>query len=463
LTDYVFDFEKSALVILTFLFVYVNAKYSFELNINRRFRQLIGTTFVSSLAELMFYTSLNEFNYKATAFFLILFLVIELYMLFVFDVYVYTFGLKDNSPKNAKILKFRYKADFVTYLIMCAVLFMNIPGKFLYRVNVDNTVTLGRFYFFIPLMMLYFFGDVIIALILFHEDYSIKHTVLFVLFHLSIIVNSILPEVIFQRYILTHFLASIIELLIMTTFETADEQEIRRVIHSTRVLEMQLRGEIYDKTREIKMHNDRIRGLDNSLLEVLGAIIDAKDRYTSGHSKRVAAYSRLIAKRLGYDEDVQNKVYSMGILHDIGKVGVPNSIINKKGKLTDNEFAKVKTHTTVGAGILSKVTMEPELAEGARWHHERMDGKGYPDGLTEEYIPKLVRIIGTADAYDAMTSNRSYREALPQEVVRREIENGIGKQFDEEAGRVMLELIDEDKDYSMKESQKVNSDENEYL
>lgn len=463
MTDYIFDFEKSALVILTFLFAYVNAKYSFALKVNRRFRQLIEVTFVSSVLELMVYTSLNKFNYQATVVFQALYLIFEFYMFFVFDVYVYTFGLKDNSPKNAKILKFRYKADFATYLLFCLVILINIPGKFMYRVNADNTISPCRLYILLTIMMLYFFGDVIIALIVFRKDYSIKHTVLFVCFYLSIIANNMLLDLASLRYVFVHFLASIIELLIMTTFETADEQEIRRVIHSTRVLEMQLRGEINDKTREIKMHNDRIRGLNSSLMEVLGAIIDAKDRYTSGHSKRVAQYSRLIAKRLGYSEEIQGKVYSMGILHDLGKVGVPNSIINKQGKLTDEEFAKVKTHTVVGAGILSKVTMEPELAEAARWHHERMDGKGYPDGLTEEYIPKLVRIVGTADAYDAMTSNRSYRDALPQKQVRQEIEKGIGKQFDEEAGRVMLELIDEDKNYVMKESKKVNPDEDEYI
>ena len=141
----------------------------------------------------------------------------------------------------------------------------------------------------------------------------------------------------------------------------------------------------------------------------------------------------------------------MGLLHDIGKIGVPEAIINKNGKLTDEEFAKIKEHPSVGYEILRNVTELPTLATGARWHHERYDGRGYPDKLSGLDIPEEARIIAVADAYDAMTSNRSYRGLMPQEKVREQISNGRGSQFDPKFADVMLNMIDEDKDYKMHE------------
>jgi putative two-component system response regulator len=139
------------------------------------------------------------------------------------------------------------------------------------------------------------------------------------------------------------------------------------------------------------------------------------------------------------------------MLHDIGKIGIPNEIINKTGKLTDEEYEIIKTHPSIGGDILSNISEIPNIAIGARWHHERYDGKGYPDGLKGKNIPELARIIGVADAYDAMTSKRSYRDVLSQEIVRLEIKKGKGTQFDPVFAEIMLEMIDEDKNYDMHE------------
>lgn len=186
-------------------------------------------------------------------------------------------------------------------------------------------------------------------------------------------------------------------------------------------------------------------------MQSLAGAIDAKDRYTKGHSQRVAMYSREIAGRYGYDEEKQEDVYFAGMLHDIGKIGIPNEIINKTGKLTDEEYEIIKTHPSIGGDILSNISEIPNIAIGARWHHERYDGKGYPDGLKGKNIPELARIIGVADAYDAMTSKRSYRDVLSQEIVRLEIKKGKGTQFDPVFAEIMLEMIDEDKNYDMHE------------
>lgn len=189
-------------------------------------------------------------------------------------------------------------------------------------------------------------------------------------------------------------------------------------------------------------------------IRALAYTIDAKDRYTSGHSQRVADYSLAIAKRMGKSDKEQKIIYYAGLLHDVGKIRVPEDVINKAGKLTDEEFNQIKIHPISGFHILKDIYEDKELSFGAKFHHERYDGKGYPNGLSGENIPEIARIIGVADAYDAMASNRSYRNALPQEVVRSEIEKGRGTQFDPAIADIMLQMIDEDTDYTLCESER---------
>ena len=202
--------------------------------------------------------------------------------------------------------------------------------------------------------------------------------------------------------------------------------------------------------------NEQVYGkkVDEMNLQVVSALataIDAKDNYTNDHSSRVADYSRMIAERAGYSKAEQDEIYMMGLLHDVGKIGVPDEVINKPAKLTDEEFEKIKEHPVIGDGILKRIKERPKLATGARWHHERFGGGGYPDNLSGEDIPAEARIIAVADAYDAMTSRRSYRDVMPQDKVRAEIEKGMGTQFDPAFAGLMLEMIDEDTAYTMHE------------
>ena len=176
--------------------------------------------------------------------------------------------------------------------------------------------------------------------------------------------------------------------------------------------------------------------------DALAGAIDAKDTYTNGHSRRVAQYSLAIAKEIGKPAEECDKVYFAALLHDVGKIGIPIKILQKKGRLTDEEFAQIKEHSVVGGEILSNIKESPWISIGARYHHERYNGSGYPEGLKGEAIPEIARIIAVADAYDAMTSNRSYRNAIPQHIVREELVKGCGTQFDPEFAKVMLHLID---------------------
>lgn len=193
------------------------------------------------------------------------------------------------------------------------------------------------------------------------------------------------------------------------------------------------------------------REMVDQCIETLAYTIDAKDRYTKGHSSRVAKYARLIAQLLGRSEEECRQIYLAGLLHDIGKISITDDIINKVGKLSEDEYAQIRKHPERGAVILEKMKGIPYLQNGAKYHHERYDGNGYPVGLKGEEIPELARIIAVADAYDAMTSYRSYRPMMDQGEVKQELWKGISTQFDPVFARAMISLIDADVNYDMRE------------
>lgn len=216
-------------------------------------------------------------------------------------------------------------------------------------------------------------------------------------------------------------------------------------------LQNNLQQQVENRTKELNEEKNHSEKLLIEVTQALATTIDAKDRYTSGHSRRVAEYSKRIAELLGKDKKTQQEIYFIALLHDIGKIGIPDEIINKRDNLTEEEFNLMKKHPEIGYEILKNITTMPNLEIGVRWHHERLDGKGYPDKLSGDKIPEYARIISVADAYDAMTSNRSYRGYLPQSVARSELEKGSGTQFAPEIAAKMIEIIDADTEYKLHE------------
>ncbi len=177
-------------------------------------------------------------------------------------------------------------------------------------------------------------------------------------------------------------------------------------------------------------------------LKALTSSIDAKDPYTRGHSERVAFISRWIAEKIagqeGLDEEQIHRIYLAGLLHDIGKVGIDEAVLRKDGKLTEDELGDIKKHPAIGAGILSGIKQMRDIVPGILTHHERVDGKGYPNNLTGDQIPLIGKIICLADSFDAMTSRRTYRGAMTIQEAVGEIKKGLGKQFDEKIGSVFI-------------------------
>ncbi len=200
--------------------------------------------------------------------------------------------------------------------------------------------------------------------------------------------------------------------------------------------------EVAEHTKTITEQAKRLEIKNQETTLMLARVIDAKDSYTNGHSFRVSVYAVALARKLGWSAEEQSALHWEALLHDIGKVGVPDLVLNKPGRLTDEEFHAVKSHTEVGAEILQG---SPELsgaADVALYHHERYDGKGYPTGLAGKNIPAFARVVSIADSYDAMYSDRIYRKGLPKDVIRSELVKGSGTQFDPDYVKAFLELFD---------------------
>ena len=207
---------------------------------------------------------------------------------------------------------------------------------------------------------------------------------------------------------------------------------------------LQLEELMMDLEKKVEEKTKQIEQISFETIATIASMIEAKDSYTKGHSIRVSEYSARLAKKLGWGEEkIQNLKY-IALLHDIGKVGIPDSVLNKPGKLTEIEYGIIKSHTTIGGDILREIETIPDVSLGAKYHHERYDGKGYPEGLKGDEIPEVAKIICICDAYDAMSSRRVYREKLPVEVILKQFEEGKGTQFDANYTDVFLELIKED-------------------
>lgn len=190
----------------------------------------------------------------------------------------------------------------------------------------------------------------------------------------------------------------------------------------------------------VSFQRRKLRELFLGTLNALVKVLEAKDEYTLGHSRNVASLANAISKAMGLEETLRKKIIIAGHLHDIGKVGVRDDILRKPGPLTEGEFELVKKHPVISVEILSPVLKDTFIIPAVKHHHERMDGKGYPDGLKREEIPLGARILAVADAYEAMTSHRAYRKALPHKIALKEIEKNKGHHFDPEVVKIFLSL-----------------------
>ncbi len=357
-----------------------------------------------------------------------------LYFFMLFIPFLLTHYLVDLFINEGKLKKKPFLLGVCDYVFFIGLIFLVIaPFRHLYYyIDAENVYHRGSWH-----LLCYVFPFLIVFL---HEMVVIQYrkrlvrrfaVVLFACIALPI-VATIAQILLFRFFPIS--LTSITMSLVVIVFYTFALNFISAQAQHAKERELLFYKEA--RKKETEMFEETTEALANA--------IDAKDKYTSGHSIRVALYSRQIAREAHLPNQTCDQVYFAALLHDVGKIGVPLEIINKVGKLTDEEYEEIKKHPVLGYQILSSIQQAPYLAEGARYHHERYDVRGYPDGVKGVDIPVIARIIAVADAYDAMTSVRSYREPLTKQAVREELRRGIGAQFDPTFARIMLRLMDEE-------------------
>lgn len=231
--------------------------------------------------------------------------------------------------------------------------------------------------------------------------------------------------------------------LVLISFTLVAMVQYHRLVLRDNTYVDRLNAEVDKQTAVALERLKKLEEMSDEIVNTLAMAIDARDRYTNGHSFRVAAYSCAIAERLGWSGEEVHALRQEAMLHDTGKIGISDAVLNKPGKLSENEFENIKEHTTIGGKILGASGNLTAAADVARYHHERFDGSGYPSGLAGNNIPLHARVVTVADAYDAMRSDRVYRPGLPSGVILRELRNGRGTQFDPELLDVFLKMIDD--------------------
>ncbi|MBP5197744.1 MAG: HD-GYP domain-containing protein [Lachnospiraceae bacterium] len=360
-------------------------------------------------------------------FFLLLFVLFS-YSLYLEDVLSVEAGVKD-APKLLLFSK-------ICILIAVVMLVISQFGDFYYYFDENNIYHRANgFILCYSLPLIVMVSHLIIIYTHFRSDRRLLRTTL-ILFSVIPMITSVLQIMIYGISITNMTLAGLVFVLFTVTVRDLNSMMIK------------------SHKREVKLLKEEQGHIQQMLEQTTSALaeaIDAKDEYTHGHSRRVAEYSDMIAKKLGKTGEECRDIYLAALLHDVGKIGIPDDIINKTDKLSEREFSLIKSHPVIGSNILERITMSPKLRDGALYHHERYDGLGYPNGILGKDIPEVARIIAVADAYDTMTSKRNYRDCLPQKRVREELVKGKGTQFDPEIADVMIKLVDRDTDYTMRQ------------
>ena len=439
--EYNIYLELAAIFFLLIINVFLRINYVAKNEVNKEFRTLALFILVACVLDVTTAITISYGSYiprVVNLLFNTVYFMMNVAVGFQFTQYVSAYVY--NNKRNKAFL-----VNVVIFALCYLMLVVNLFTGIIFNFNSEGSYVHGVLYYFVYAFPYYFTLYSLGILVIHFKQFVLKQRISIIIFFITCMVGPLLQMIWFPDVLLSLFTIPIGLLICMFTLETPDYQNLMKTMGELDDLRQNLQ-------QEVERQTERSDHLTLQALKTLAVTIDAKDRYTNGHSVRVAEYARELVKRSGGSEQEQESIYYIGLLHDIGKIGVPDEIINKPSKLTQEEFNVIKSHPVIGADILRNISSElPGIEIGARWHHEKYAGGGYPDGLAGESIPKIARIISVADAYDAMTSKRSYRDVLSQEYVRNEFVEKSGVQFDPIYAKLMVEMIDEDKEYHMKE------------
>ncbi len=437
--NYRIEFDIAGLIIDFLIFMIVQKLYGTSSKNNRRFRSFLYVCIISGILDIV--TAYTFSNSLVIPGFVNLILNYAYLFTAFFTAYLVHEYLISNLEYESKLCTVLRKG--VLYLFL-TFLFVNLIFALLHEFDISNFILLfdfkGRTY---NKGLLFYLNFGLPCYYLFHAGYLLVFKGKFFtskqrylcasIFGFPLI--AVIIQVLMPEYLMTFFSYSAFTFVILFSLETPDFQQLK-------YLRENLEKEVQKQTSVAYERQLKIQKLSIEIVETLAQAIDEKDEYTNGHSQRVSKYSVLLANELGWTSERIENLRVSALLHDVGKIGIPDNILQKPGKLTDDEFKIIKSHAAKGGKILKNVSSLPIAAETAKHHHERYDGNGYPSGLAGTQIPEYARVVSIADAYDAMNSRRVYRDTLPKEEIRRRLVEGSGTQFDPVYLEAFLTLLD---------------------
>lgn len=437
--SYDISYSIAALIISLVLIFIISYKYS-KLNItNRRFKNFVISAIVMIALDIITVIT-NDFSTLIPKYGNIILNSMYFFngavvgLLFVY--YVIPNAL---SNRSNKVRKNFYIINLTVIGIYFVALIFNGFFGFFFNFD-DGTYTHGAAYFFVNAIAILFVLEGLVLVIVGRKHFKLGQRLSTFLFVVIFLASFLLQITLFPNVLLSDFGTSLGLLISFFSLETPDYLNLMATLEELNELKGSLEIQVQNRTKELDDEKEAYEELTLETLSSLARVIDAKDHYTIGHSFRVAAYAKGMAKRLGFSYNEAEQLYFAGLIHDVGKIGISESIIAKPGKLTDQEFEIIKSHPALGGNILKGIKQFKVFEKVARNHHERYDGTGYPDKLKGEDIPYEARIVTVCDTFDAMTSDRSYRKALTDEKAIQELIDCSGTQFDPELVKVFIEI-----------------------
>lgn len=434
---YNINFEAAAFFFAAILYAYLRKKYYTSSFINKTFRRLVFCQLVTICLDIasavMISNSKNVPDWANL-------IVTSLYfaamgaLFYTLHLFFISFGLK----KKAGV--FFLTLSRVVLILYLSLISVNIPTGIIFRFE-NGVYQKTELYFIFVVIPIVFLAECGMTFLLIRRRVSSKIFAVLTAHLFMSVLGPVLQYMFFPQILLANFFQLFSMILCLFALVSPDYAELAKKRAELFELQKHLELRAAQESEKIYKRDRQKELLFGQIIDALAATIDAGEKNRNRHSENVAELSKKIADKMFLlQKDVQ-KIYYTAILHDIGIIGVPEEIVTKQGKLTQEEFDQIKKHSEIGERILSKITEMPEMAQCVRSHHERFDGKGYPDGLAGEQIPLGARIIAVADAYDAMTHERCYKQVMSRQEAKTELRRMAGSQFDPEVVVAALDAI----------------------
>ncbi len=440
--SYDVSYSVAGLFICVILLVIVSLHYSSTNLINKRYKWFLISSIITIALDLGTvvtndYASLfpNWLNMTLNGLYFLSATTVAVLFLY----YCISVALVNSSPKTRSIF---YMVNLGVLGVFLITLIINSFTGFYFFFDAQSVYSHGPAYFAVNSASILFVVESMILFIIKNKFFKKAQIVSIVLFYTFFFAAFILQLTTFPKILLTDFGIALGVLMLFFTIETPDYVKLVMTLNELNELKASLEIQVENRTQELNEEKESYEELTLETLSSLANVIDAKDHYTNGHSKRVAAYAKGIAETMGLSPMECEQIYFAGLIHDVGKIGINEAILTKPGKLDESEYRTIQSHSALGGDILKGIREFPLFEQVARSHHERVDGKGYPDKLVGDNIPFPARIVAVADAFDAMTSDRSYRKALSIQVAISELNRCKGTQFDAQVVEAFLKLND---------------------